>query len=149
MLRTRNFNYYIQPFLKVIILIYNTEHYFWLVHCCIGSLNEWSVIHDNVINIFVYLSHLLLTTIYLIESQYYFCISNMSVYASLNPRPTKKGGGLPPQCGLRLLGINCSFIFCAHFEVKKLGGTTFPGGRVLRQSPRVRGVVATSIYFVQ
>ena len=61
-----------------------------------------------------------------------FVLANMD---SLNPRPRR--GWLPPpppnfsrslqnpnQCGLRLLG-NCSFIFCAHFEVKKLGGTTF------------------------
>ncbi len=42
-----------------------------------------------------------------------------------------------------LLG-NFSSIFCASFEVKNWG-TTFPGGRVLSQSPRVRGMVATSI----
>ena len=39
---------------------------------------------------------------------------------------------------------NLFYILCCHFDKKKkIGGTTLPGGRVSRQSQKVRVVVAT------
>ena len=36
---------------------------------------------------------------------------------------------------------NLFYILCGHFHEKKIGGTTLPGGRVSRQSQRVRGLM--------
>ena len=76
-----------------------------------------------------------------------------------NPRLTKGGGWLPPPLSIFFLPHknakatdpghlgNLFYILCGQFDEKKIGGTPKDGGRVSRQSPRVRGVVATYPYF--
>ena len=74
-----------------------------------------------------------------------------------NPRPTK-GGGYHPPYGLspaaqkrKRKWPRASRTSLLHplrsFWWKKTGGTPEDGGRVSRQSSKVRGVVATSKYF--